>query len=97
MERIKKYRILSIEAEKLVHMQAVGGFSTRENGEPNERLFTGILDYSLESEKIYEEWKKEKILSRKTYFSKNGYNYIDIIHKYYHNVDIVDRDEYISD
>lgn len=31
------------------------------------------------------------------FLAKNGYNYIDIIHKYYHNVDIVDRDEYISD
>ena len=50
----KKYRILSIEAEKLVHSQMVGGFSARLDRKPNVMLFSGILDYSLEAEKLYE-------------------------------------------
>ena len=75
MKTEKKYRIISIEAEKLVHSQLVGGFSTQKDGKMNTRLFSGILDYSLESEKLYEAWEKTRKMSRKAYFSKNGYDY----------------------
>lgn len=75
MKNEQKYRIISIEAERLVHSQPVGGFSTQIDGKTNTRLFSGILDYSLESEKLYEAWERTKRLSRKTYFSKNGYDY----------------------
>ena len=72
---VKKYRIISIEAEKLVHAQLVGGFSAQVSGKINERLFSGILDYSLESQRLYEEWMAERKMSRKTYFSQNGHDY----------------------
>ena len=62
---VKKYRIISIEAEKLVHAQLVGGFSAQVSGKINERLFSGILDYSLESQQLYEEWMAERKMSRK--------------------------------
>jgi hypothetical protein len=75
MENEKKYRIISIEAEKLIHSQLTGGFSTQIDGKMNTRLFSGILDYSLESEKLYEVWEGTRKMSRKTYFSKNGYDY----------------------
>lgn len=75
MKNEKKYRIISIEAEKLVHSQAVGGFSTLIDGKPNMKLFSGILDYSLESEKLRSVWEGCRSLSRKTYFSENGYDY----------------------
>ena len=75
MRRKQKYRIISIEAERLVHSQLVGGFSTRVDGKVNTRLFSGILDYSLESEKLYEVWENTKKMSRKAYFSKNGHDY----------------------
>ena len=72
---VKKYRIISIEAEKLVHSQLVGGFSARVNGKINAKLFSGILDYSLESQRLYDEWLGEKKMSRKTYFFQNGHDY----------------------
>ena len=75
MRTEKKYRILSIEAEKLVHSQLVGGFSAQTDGKINTRLFSGILDYSLESEKLHETWERTRKMSRKAYFSKNGYDY----------------------
>lgn len=75
MKHEQKYRIISIEAEKLVHSQLVGGFSAQKDGKMNTRLFSGILDYSLESEKLYEAWEKTRKMSRKAYFSKNGYDY----------------------
>lgn len=75
MKTEKKYRIISIEAEKLVHSQLVGVFSTQKDGKMNTRLFSGILDYSLESEKLYDAWEKTRKMSRKAYFSKNGYDY----------------------
>ena len=75
----KKYRILSLGAEKLVHSQAVGGFSAQINGEPNVKLFSGVLDYSLESEKLLDICRNTKKMSRKTYFSKNGYDYTTAI------------------
>ena len=79
MKDIKKYCILSIEAEKLVHSQMVGGFSAQTNRKPNVRLFSGILDYSLESEKLYEICSTNRKMSRKTYFSENGYDYTTAI------------------
>ena len=79
MKNIKKYRILSLEAEKLVHSQAVGGFSAQINGSPNVKLFSGILDYSLESEKLFDICQNTKKMSRKTYFSKNGHDYTTAI------------------
>ena len=79
MKNIKKYRIISIEAEKLVHSQIVGGFSAKLNGKPNVRLFSGILDYSLESEKLHEMYNINRKMSRKTYFSENGYDYTTAI------------------
>lgn len=69
-----KYRILSIEASKLVYSNGVGGFLTHTDGSPDTKLFKGILDYSLESEKIRETWVGSD-LSRKMYFSKNGQEY----------------------
>ena len=75
MNSVKKYRIMSIEAEALVHSQMVGGFFTRTNGKVNLKLFSGILDYSLESEKIRETWENTPKMSRKAYFSENGYDY----------------------
>ena len=72
---VKKYRIISIEAEKLVHSQLVGGFSARVNGKINARLFSGIFDYSLESEKLYHECMNDRAMSKKTYFFQNGHDY----------------------
>ncbi len=69
----KKYRILSLEAEKLAYGNSVGGFSMPE-GAPDTSLFSGILDYSLESEKLYEVWQSSKC-SRKMFFEKNGFHY----------------------
>ena len=79
MTDVKKYRIISIEAEKLVHSQMVGGFSARLDGKPNIKLFSGILDYSLESEKLYEACTSTRNMSRKTYFFENGYDYTTAI------------------
>jgi len=79
MNTVKKYRILSLEAESLVHSQMVGGFSAQSDGKPNVKLFTGILDYSLESERLREVCDKTRTMSKKTYFSKNGYDYTTAI------------------
>ncbi len=76
---VKKYRILSLEAESLVHSQMVGDFSAQSDGKPNVKLFTGILDYSLESERLREVCDKTRTMSEKTYFSKNGYDYTTAI------------------
>lgn len=75
MKPEKKYRIISIEAAKLVHAQLTGGFSLQIDKSVNTRLFSGILDYSLESERLRETCEKSKKMSRKTYFSKNSYDY----------------------
>lgn len=79
MTQGKKYRILSLEAEKLVHAQMSGGFFARVDGKYNEKLFSGMLDYSLESERIYDVCQKSRAMSRKTYFSQNGYDYTTAI------------------
>lgn len=79
MRAEKKYRIISIEAEKLVHSQLVVGFSALKDGKYNVKLFKGILDYSLESEKLREVWERTRKMSRKAYFSKNGYDYTTAI------------------
>ncbi len=75
MSDAKKYRIMSIEAEKLVHSNEVGGFSALIGGKPNIRLFSGMLDYSLESEKIHDVWGRTRALSRKMYFSDDKHDY----------------------
>ena len=75
MSNVKKYRILSIEAERLVHSQSVGGFSALRGGNPDIGLFSGIFDYSLESEKLREVWEGTRKMSRKTYFTSGGYDY----------------------
>lgn len=75
MDANKKYRILSVDAEKLVHSQLVGGFSALEDGKPDLELFSGVFDYSLESEKLKEICDASRNMSRKTFFEAKGYGY----------------------
>jgi len=78
MTDAKKYRILSVEAEKLVHCEAVGGFSVFSGDTLNTDLFTGMLDYSLESEQLRTTAASKRLL-RDTYFRENGHDYTTAI------------------
>ena len=79
VKKPKKYRIMSVEAEKLAHAQLAGGFSPHVDGTHNLKLFSGILDYSLESEKLLEVYHNSRSIPRKTYFSNHGYDYTTAI------------------
>ncbi len=75
MDKLKKHRIISIEAEKIIRLSSGDSFSAFIDGKYNTKLFRGILDYSIESEKIHELWSESPRITRKMYFTEGKFDY----------------------